>query len=109
MALEFKNMNDLVEYLGRLEERINDLEEENRQLRVDAIARVNTDRNATANYLQRLLPQTNLLSPSFLKRSFAVWGHFFVANLIIGTIIAIGYFCTISLLFGALLQSVKTQ
>lgn len=54
MPLEFKNMNDLVEYLGRLEERVNDLEEENRQLRADAITRVNTDRSATANYLPRL-------------------------------------------------------
>jgi hypothetical protein len=29
------------------------------------------------------LPLTNIVHPSFLKRAFAVWGHFFVANFLI--------------------------
>jgi hypothetical protein len=29
------------------------------------------------------LPKSWLFSDSFLKRAFAVWGHYFVANLII--------------------------
>ena len=36
--------------------------------------------------LEARLPQTNLVSPNFLTRSFAVWGHYFVSNLILGTI-----------------------
>jgi hypothetical protein len=30
------------------------------------------------------LPNIKLLSHNFLTRAFAVWGHFFVANLLIG-------------------------
>ena len=29
------------------------------------------------------LPNTALISPSFMSRAFAVWGHYFVAQLII--------------------------
>jgi len=36
--------------------------------------------------LEARLPQTKLVSPSFLSRAFAVWGHYFVAQLIIGAI-----------------------
>jgi hypothetical protein len=31
---------------------------------------------------------SGLTSPNFLTRAFAVWGHFFVANLLIGLIIS---------------------
>ena len=30
-----------------------------------------------------VLPRTNIVSSSYIKRAFAVWGHYFVANLII--------------------------
>ena len=30
------------------------------------------------------LPNLKLIAPNFLTRAFAVWGHFFVANLLIG-------------------------
>ena len=32
---------------------------------------------------QVTLPNTALISPSFLSRAFAVWGHYFVAQLLI--------------------------
>ena len=37
--------------------------------------------------LERRLPQTQLLSPSFLRRAFAVVGHYFVAGLIIEVVV----------------------
>lgn len=55
------------------------------------------------------LPRTSLLSHSFFKRSFTVWGHFFVANFIIDTAVVLACFCFISLLPGSLLQGIKTQ
>ena len=33
--------------------------------------------------LERTLPRTALVSRSFIKRAFAVWGHYFVAHLMI--------------------------
>jgi hypothetical protein len=42
------------------------------------------------------LPDTDLLSPSFLRRAFTVWGHMFVAQLLI----AIPIYCVIFLLAG---------
>ena len=34
--------------------------------------------------LEMRIPNTALLNGNFLKRAFVVWGHYFVANLIIG-------------------------
>ena len=34
--------------------------------------------------LEKKIPRTELLNDNFLKRAFVVWGHYFVANLIIG-------------------------
>ena len=44
------------------------------------------------------LPKTALLSPNYLARAFAVWGHYFVANLIIGLAISIPLLCLMGLL-----------
>ena len=53
--------------------------------------------------LEACLPQTNLISPNFLSRAFAVWGHYFVSNLILGIIfscIAITIIAILSLVLG---------
>ena len=39
-------------------------------------------------YLEGKLPRTSLLDGNFLKRAFTIWGHYFVANLIIGAGVA---------------------
>jgi hypothetical protein len=44
------------------------------------------------------VPNIKLISPNFLSRAFAVWGHFFVANLLIS--IAVGCIFTIIGLIG---------
>ena len=107
----FKNMNDLTEYLEKLEERIRILEEENEKLRALPPVRGNIDGNVISTYVSHYLPRTNLINPGFFKRAFTVWGHFFVANLIIGIIVGVAYACLMMVLFGSifgnLIQSQK--
>lgn len=43
--------------------------------------------------LQERIPDSNIISPKFLNRAFAVWGHYVVA----GFIIAIPFICLTSL------------
>jgi len=99
-------MNELVDYLGRLEERVKCLEEENHTLRA-APAPASTssvDERTIAKYVATFLPLTNIVHPSFLKRAFAVWGHYFVAQLIISIPFAIIYYCLLTIMLGGLLQ-----
>ena len=91
---QFKNMNELIEYLSALEDRIRVLEDENQALKIAQSKNI-IDGNLASKLIYRYLPKSNLFSSGFLKRAFAVWGHFFVANLIIGTIAGVLYFCFI--------------
>ena len=91
MPQQLKDINELTTYLGAMEERIKCLEEENHKLRKTRLSLDDFDPDEVADYLEDFLPETNLLHPNFLKRAFAVWGHFFVANLIIGGIALIIY------------------
>ena len=50
------------------------------------------------------LPNIKLISPNFLSRAFAVWGHWFVANFFIGIAISC-LFVNLGLFFGAALGS----
>jgi len=75
-------MNELYAYLESLENRIQKLEGENQAL--------SGPKESMAQYIQELggdaqkfLPRTRLVSPNFIQRAFAVWGHYFIAQLII--------------------------
>jgi len=46
------------------------------------------------------VPNIKLLSPNFLARAFAVWGHFFVANFLISIAISC-LFVILGLIMGA--------
>jgi hypothetical protein len=107
MIQQFKNMNELVEYLGTIEGRIKFLEEENHRLRsAPALASANSvDERTIAKYVATSLPLTDIVHPSFLKRAFAVWGHYFVAQLIISIPLMIIYFCLLASIFNSSLQS----
>jgi len=94
-------MNELVEYLCTMESRMEKLESENSNLRAQLIQVNNA---AVSRYDTGSLPRTNLLSKSFLTRAFAVYGHFFVANFIIGLIAMAAYFCLAAVLFGSILD-----
>ena len=91
MALKFANMNELVNYLELLEKRIQTLETENTDLRSqkDSLKEYIQELSGDA---QKLLPKTGLVSSSFIQRAFTVWGHYFVAQLIISVPIACLYF-----------------
>lgn len=89
MPPQFNNMNDLTNYLTTLEDRVRALEGQN-----ESLQRYVTDLGGDA---QKMLPRTSLLSPSFIQRAFAVWGHYFVAQLIIGIPIACIYFVVLYL------------
>ena len=109
MLQQFKSMNELVHYLGALEERVQALEEENQRLR-SAPAPLptgtsNVDERTIAKMVASFLPLTNIVHPSFLKRAFAVWGHFFVANLIISLPFTLLYFCLLAMILNGQIQS----
>jgi hypothetical protein len=105
MIPQFKNMNELTEYLSTLETRVRTLEADNARLRGISPAREGADESTVARYVARMLPQTNLLSPSFFTRALAVWGHFMVINIIVGVIFMLLYLCLIATMFGSLVQS----
>ena len=75
MPPQFQNMNELTAYLAKLEDRVALLESQN-----NSLSRTITDLGGDAG---KLLPKTSLISPNFIQRAFAVWGHYFVAQLII--------------------------
>ena len=103
MSQQFKSMNDLVAYLEALDERIKDLEAENRNLQALAARSRGIDENEIEKVVLDYFPNTNLIDPNFFKRAFAVWGHFFVANLIVGIIVGIAYAALALVLFGSIL------
>jgi len=85
---QFRSQSEMVDYLALLENRITELESQN-QNQLSVIQEL--QQRPQPRPLEARLPKTNLLNPNFLKRSFAVWGHYFVAQLIIGLIIGAVY------------------
>jgi len=86
----FRNMNELTDYLSKLETRLVTLESQNNALR-NALSQVKHRAEAQTFKTERGLPETGLVSDSFFVRAFTVWGHYFVAQLIIGIPIFICY------------------
>jgi hypothetical protein len=79
------------EYVFALEKRVMTLEAEVRRLSASV-----TEASALSSNAIAKLPNTAIVSPSFLSRAFAVWGHYFVAQLLI----AIPIYCIFFLLIG---------
>jgi|WetSurMetagenome_2_1015567.scaffolds.fasta_scaffold283461_2 hypothetical protein len=75
MPPQFNNLGELSTYLESMEQRVKSLESQN-----ESLQRYITDLGGDA---QKMLPKTSLLSTSFIQRAFAVWGHYFVAQLAI--------------------------
>jgi hypothetical protein len=82
MSPQFNSMDELVAYLGTLEERLRSLESENLSLKLQNET-LNNYMKEMGSVSQKMLPKTNLISPKFLRRAFTVWGHSFIAGLII--------------------------
>ncbi|HQN03947.1 MAG TPA: hypothetical protein PK174_00890 [Anaerolineaceae bacterium] len=87
----FSNMTEMLSYLNNLENRIIALESENRILKSRADTFSKGDRLTVQQEIDRYLPRTNILSSSYISRAFAVWGHYFVAQLVIGVGMAFIY------------------
>ena len=87
MSPQFNNMSELLSYLESLENRLKTIENENRVL-MDQKEFLTKYIDGLDKAEQPALPRTNIVSPSYIKRAFAVWGHYFVANLIISIPIA---------------------
>ena len=101
---KFASMQELVNYLDILDKRIIALEKENKDLK-DAINEIGNETLINRRRKPSRLPRTDLLSTRFLPRAFAVWGHFFVANLIIGVILSIIYLLIFVVLFGSFISN----
>lgn len=86
----FRNMNELTKYLSAMEIRLAALESENTTLR-NALSQVKHKAEAQTFKTERGLPDTGIVSDSFFVRAFTVWGHYFVAQLIISIPIFICY------------------
>ena len=80
MSPQFNNMNELTGYLEAMENRVKTLEGQNESLSHALTELGGEDKEA--------LPKTNLLSRKFLARAFTVWGHYFVAQLLISLAVA---------------------
>lgn len=93
---QFRNQAELVEYIGAMERRIAMIEQENQQqqLALDGLYQ----RGEASAPVKANLPETQLLSKNFLGRAFAVWGHYFVAQLIIAIGISAVYLVVVLLL-----------
>jgi hypothetical protein len=88
MSPQLNNMTDLVVYLDSIEKRVLTLERENQALQ-DQKEVLNRYIQELGGDVQKNLPKTSLLSSNFLMRAFTVWGHYFVAQLIISIPITI--------------------
>lgn len=75
-------MNELTDYLARMETRLATIEAENTALR-NALGQVKQQAAAKTFKTERGLPNTGIISDSFFTRAFTIWGHHFVAQLII--------------------------
>lgn len=102
MSPQFNNMNELVAYLGSMEERLRSLESENMSLKLQSET-LNNYMKEMGSVSQKMLPKTNLVSPKFLRRAFTVWGHSFVA----GLIISIPFIILAAVIYLALLQGIN--
>jgi hypothetical protein len=83
MPPQFKNMDELINYLAEVETQLAELKKRTEILK---------DGQINASKIPQL-PRTNILSKNFLNRAFAIWGHFIIANLIIGTVLGSMYLC----------------
>jgi len=95
---DIKNLTELNDYLRVLETRVAELENEDRMIKT-VINEVNHDLQRTKQPAIPL-PSTGLLSHNFFTRAFTVWGHFMIANIIIGFVLWLIYMALFVALLG---------
>lgn len=104
LPTQFKSMNDLVDYLDDLERRIRTLEEANNDLRA-TMQTVDTRSLDVIAFVKENWPKTSLVSKNWWVRAFAVYGYFFVINLIVSLVLGgLSFLAFGSMLLGSLSQ-----
>ena len=90
------------EYIFALEKRIMYLEVELKRLSIEnnEIKKLSRD----IEEVEELIPNSNLMSENFFTRAFAVWGHYFVAQLFLGIILFGLYLILIALGVGVIFR-----
>ena len=99
--MKFNSMGELENYLSAQEERITALEAQNRQLR-EKLEKPVLFRQQVEKALDDALPNTSILSNNFLTRAFSIWGHYFVAQLMIGLIVLAVYLVIFVVILGGI-------
>jgi len=94
------SLPDLVAHLNDLEHRLVQTEGENQLLR-EAVRHLQQRQESSLPNEAPALPRIALLSPKFITRAFAVWGHYFVAQLIISGIMLVIYLVIMIILIAA--------
>jgi hypothetical protein len=95
----FRNMNELTAYLSEMEQRLAALEGENKALK-NALGQARQQASGPTFRTERGLPKTGLISDSFWIRAFTVWGHYFVAQLLISIPMVVCYLIFMFSIFG---------
>ena len=93
----FSTPDELSEYLVKQEKRIDELESNNQKL-TDYIRSNYARKDELKTLVLDIVPFSNLFSKNYLTRAFAVWGHYFVAQLIIGLCVGAVYLVIIFVL-----------
>lgn len=104
LPFQFKSMNDLVDYLNQMETRLASLETENADLRAK-YENVDTRSLDVIGFVKENWPKTSLVSKSWWVRALAVYGYFFVINLIISVVLGI----LSMVIFGSMIASALSR
>jgi hypothetical protein len=96
---EFNTREDLNDYLLLQEKRIRALEQANAEL-IGEVKKRFVHKDELFMILSERIPNTGLFNRNFIKRAFTVWGHYFVAQLLIALISGAFYFVIFILLLG---------
>jgi hypothetical protein len=99
--IKFNSMGELENYLSAHEERIAALETQNRQLR-EKLEKSTFSHEQISDAIDDALPNSSIFSDNFLTRAFAIWGHYFVAQLMIGVIILAVYLVIFVVILGGI-------
>jgi hypothetical protein len=99
MDSQYYGNDDLQNIIAEQEKRISALEQANAALIAEVKKRF-VSKNEFTQSMNEIAPRTGLSSPDFIKRAFSVWGHNFVASLIINIVFGVIYFVIVVLILG---------
>jgi hypothetical protein len=102
---QFKSMNELIQFLNDLEQKMNVLEEQNAALRTSVDELYVKNRNLV-DFLKDSWPKTSLFHRSFWVRALVIFGHNLVIQLIIGLVLFILYLILLAPVIAGLINQI---